>query len=449
MRNLISVFFLIIMSLSASAQVAERAEHAYRTDELIVRFARQAEKSNRGNLIAKAGAKAIKREFGDRYAIVDVSEATLEQVLKTLRSDPAIEAVERNYIGRGGYEPVDRLFPSQWHLKQNNHVDINATQAWDRTRGNPGIRVAIVDSGVKPDHPEFAGRLFVNRAESANGLDDDGNGLVDDINGWDFVDSDGNPDDAHGHGTWVTSVFGANAGDGFGVVGVDHFAEILPLKILNAENEGMLSDLIEAIDYAVAQGADIINLSLVDFPRSEMLGDALDRADSQGSIIVACAGNSGPDSADLQYPSAHPAVITVGATQANDEIAHFSSTGQSVDLVAPGQSILAADHQEPFEPDVASSVSGCSLATPIVAGVVSLLLAEDPELTRDEIMEILAISAVDLGEPGWDKTYGWGRIDAAAALRHVFGAPVALPPMNGMVSGDSEPVIRVPVDPQR
>ena len=417
-KTLAAMALVAMVGLGPVATATESAPA--RSGEVLVRFAPGVSAADRLSIALDAGATKIKRQFAKRHALLAVPTDAEASVIAALSKNVRVELAERNHIGEAGYTPGDPLFGSQWHLEQNADYDINATAAWDISRGNPAILVAVLDSGILSDQPEFAGRIFTNPNESANGVDDDGNGLVDDISGWDYATQEGNGDpdpyDEHGHGSWVASVFGANTDHQFGIVGLDHFARILPIRVLGADNRGSTADLVAGLYYAVEQGARVINLSLINFPKQDILRDALDYADGAGSILVACAGNGGADTADYQYPGSHPRTISVGATRSNDELASFSSTGQTVDLVAPGEGILAADHQQPYEPDVADSVSGCSLATPIVSGIISLMLSIDPELNRDSALELLKQSAVDLGDPGFDHKFGWGRVDAAAAL---------------------------------
>ena len=390
--------------------------------ELVVRFAPGVDASEAQTIAADAGASALLPRYAPRHWLAETSldPDDMQAVLQELLLNPDVEMVSFNHLGDGGYVPADTLFASQWHLEQDSDADINATAAWDLTRGSAEVLVAVLDSGILYDQPEFGGRVATNPLEASNGLDDDGNGLVDDIQGWDFVGvsgiDDNDPTDEHGHGTWVTSALAANADD-HGVAGVDHAARILPLRVLDSANRGTVADLIDAIYYAADAGADIINMSLVNYPASSMLGDALSAAAATGSILVACAGNGGDGTADTQYPGAHASTLSVGSTDRSDGLAWFSSTGSTVTFSAPGDSILVADHIPPYEEDEGSVQAGCSLATPITAGVVSLMIALQPGLTQAEIEMLLAESALDLGPAGWDPGYGWGRIDAMSALR--------------------------------
>ena len=405
-----------VLLLSCSSLAANESPDA--NDEVLIRL-HDRTKASQPELVAQiAGASNARRRYADGHFTLRLptDPNTRAAVLDNLRRDPHVAELSVNGMGQGGYVPSDTLYGDQWHLETADGVDINAPEAWETARGDEGVIIAVLDSGILLDQPEFTGRIAVNELETLNGVDDDGNGLVDDISGWDFTTDDNDPTDEHGHGTWVTSVLAANADGEFGVVGVDHRSRILPIRVLDADNRGSLADLVDGIHYAIDAGARVINLSLIDYPYSSLLDAALNRAEEAGVTVVACAGNAGADTANSSYPGAHPATISVGATDHADNLAWFSSTGSSVTFTAPGEQIAAADHLPPYEPDVAVLRSGCSLATPIVSGIVGLVESVSPGLRRTEMEALLAASAIDLGAPGWDPEFGWGRVDAAAAM---------------------------------
>jgi subtilisin family serine protease len=358
---------------------------------------------------------AVGEEAGLRsVALPEMTRTFLDQVA-TL---PHVLGAEPHFRGSGGYEPGDPLVDRQWYLDNANGADIGAKKAWSLTRGSSDVTIAVIDSGLLLDHPEFEGRLAVNAAEyPPNGQDDDGNGLVDDYQGWDFFEGDGEPQDEHGHGTWTTSVLAANAGNDFGIAGIDHASRLLILRVLGPDNGGTMADLIDALTYVSQRDdVDLVNLSLVRFPASALLGTAIERAAEQ-SILVACAGNDGPGTADTMYPGGHPATISVGSTDTYDGLASFSSTGTTLSLVAPGLGIEVVEIASPYQSDASRSVSGCSFAVPIVTGIAALLHAYDRGLDRLQVETYLAGSAQDLGDPGWDPEYGWGRVSAQRALK--------------------------------
>jgi subtilisin family serine protease len=325
-----------------------------------------------------------------------------------LGAEPGIESVEPNAIGRGGFVPDDPGFPAQWHLANSGQggglagADIDASAAWDVTRGSEAIVVAILDTGADFSDPDLAGRL---------------------LPGADLVNGDADASADHPHGEQVTRLFGANADNGAQVAGVDHFARILPVKVLDEDNLGTTVDLAAGLVWAADQGAHVISMSLIDYPASSpTLQTALQYARDAGAVLVACAGNGGPGDADVSGPGAYPETISVGWTDATDSLGvasgDSSATGLALDVVAPGAALAWALNTG----GSAFLFSGCSAATPVVAGVVSLLLSVDPALSHDEVAQILAASAEDqVGPPiqdvpGRDDFYGDGRVNAAAAL---------------------------------
>lgn len=333
---------------------------------------------------------------------------------------PAVATIEPDLRGRGGFVPDDPGFPMQWHLANTGQTgglagaDIDAPAAWEVTRGSDAVVVAILDTGADLASPELAGRL---------------------LPGIDLVNGDDDPSADHPHGVRVTALFGANADDGIGVAGVDHRARILPVKVLDASNAGFTSDLAAGLVWAADQGAHVIAMSLIDYPaNSSTLRAALQYARAAGAVLVACAGNRGAGNADVSGPGAYPETISVGWTDANDALGgagnDASATGAALDLVAPGVALVWS-----LSPGgAASTFSGCSAATPVVAGIASLLLAVDPALGHEGVAERLFASAEDevgppgLDLPGWDDAFGHGRANAAAALALVPEPEAAAPP---------------------
>ncbi|MFN7963105.1 MAG: S8 family serine peptidase [Thermoanaerobaculia bacterium] len=204
------------------------------------------------------------------------------------------------------------------------------------------------------------------------------------------------------------------------MAGIDHRAKILQLRVLNSVNSGDMDWLMDALYYVAQRNdVDIVNMSLINFAPTPMLADALSAA-ADHSILVACAGNSGPGTADDRYPAAHPAVIAVSWTTATDTLATGASTGLSVDISAPGMDLSVAHASPPFLPSQFDVVRGCSIATPLVTGIGGLVKSIYPGLNRGRFLQILAASAQDLGPPGWDPEFGWGRVNAARALDYTI-----------------------------
>ncbi len=269
----------------------------------------------------------------------------------------------------------------------------------------------MLDTGIDSDHAEFQGRVLL---------------------GFDFVNEDSDPESDHPHGAVVTGILAANADNSFAVAGIDHSAKILPVKVLGSANLGTLADLIEGLTYAADQGADVISMSLIDYPVGvSFLEDALQYARDSGAILIACAGNDGIGDADVSGPGASPLTISVGTTTDTDARASFSGTGKALDVVAPGMNITTIAYNTAV--DTSSVFSGCSAATPIVAGITSLLLSQYPWLTHDQVWTILTQTAEDLvgppneDTPGRDDFFGHGRVNLHSAL--LAGPPVSVPVM--------------------
>lgn len=356
--------------------------------------------------------------------------------------------------------PNDSLFQYQWPLKNTggqlcqgctvNKVgaDMHMEQAWDITTGDSSIIVAILDTGCKWRLPDFAGRIWINKGEiEGNGIDDDGNGFVDDVRGWDFHDNDNDPDDSDGHGTSVTSVIGSATNNTHGFAGVDWKCKLMILRDGRGDS-GQLINSAKAIRYAIKMKARVINISRGDTGAvlSAEYIDAVAAAIQAGIVVVAGSANNGVEK--ISVNAQLPGVLAVGSTGPDDRRAKGLNPGSSksnygdrLDLVAPGDYIPALDitAADPYN----QLLSGTSYATPHVAGVVALLLAQDPRRTPAQIRDILCSSADDLvgdpleDTPGRDKYYGYGRVNAFRALSQV-GAIRPWPPsfrqrMNGQI----------------
>jgi subtilisin family serine protease len=325
----------------------------------------------------------------------------------------------------------------QWALKRIGFTPRGAgPSAWDlATAAIHPVVVAVIDSGLDYFHPDLhRDSVWRNPGEAPNGRDDDGNGYVDDLIGWNFVQDTNNPWDDAGHGTHVAGIIGAATGNGEGIAGIHPRVRIMPLKVLDAAGRGRTPRLAEAIEYALKHGARIINLSLggEGISRTERL--ALDSAHRSGGLVVVAAGNIGGDTA--QYgPAGVPSSLTVAATDVEDRSVPFSNRGQAVKIAAPGVDVLSlrarrtdfnlfsGDPEYRPRAGIAGPqaryyrASGTSFAAPFVAGVAALLLSRTPSLTNVQVERMLLMSADDVGIPGWDQFTGAGRLNAVKALQ--------------------------------
>jgi subtilisin family serine protease len=334
--------------------------------------------------------------------------------------------------------PSDPDFNLQWALKNDgtfslspatSGADISMEQAWEIEQGDSSIVVAVIDTGNKMDHPDFDGRLWTNYNEiPGNDLDDDGNGFVDDVQGWDFAYTDNIPADDMGHGTNVAGIIGLSANNGVGLSGVDWNCKLMILKGLNAGNVGYYSWWASAIYYAIDNGARVINMSLAGNTSSGILQGAITEAVNNGVTVVASMGNS--NTSTKRYPAGCNGVIAVGATDPDDSrsqpffwgASSGSNYGTHISVVAPGNFIYGADFLS--DTNYTSYWGGTSQAAPHVSGVASLLLAQDPGRSPSDIKLILEATAEDMvgsiseDVPGFDPFYGHGRINAFQALSY-------------------------------
>ncbi|WP_309238145.1 S8 family serine peptidase [Actinoplanes aureus] len=278
---------------------------------------------------------------------------------------------------------------SQWDL-----VKIGATRAWGVSTG-AGVTVAVIDTGVDGAHPDLRGKVLA---------------------GYDTIgDVAGGDSDENGHGTHVAGTIAALTGNGVGVSGVAPGARILPVKALGADGSGWMSDTAEGIVWAADHGAQVINMSLGTADQMGAVTAAVAYARSKGVTVVAAAGNERTKGSPVSYPAADPGVIAVAATDAADRYAYYSTAGAYVDLAAPG-SVILNTFPTSLERRGYGTMSGTSMAAPHVAAAAALVKAYRPAATPDQIEQTLERSAVDLGARGFDRDYGYGRLDAAAAL---------------------------------
>ncbi len=315
---------------------------------------------------------------------------------KELNENPLVEYAEPNYIVHADVLPNDPRFTNGdlWGLHNTGQsggtadADIDAPEAWDIQTGSIATIVAVIDTGVDWGHEDLSANIWFNPGEVPNdGIDNDGNGFVDDIRGWDFINNDNDPMDDAGHGSHVAGTIGADGNNGIGVVGVNWDVSIMPLKFLGSNGGGNTADALQAILYAGANGAHLTNNSWGGGGFSQALKDAIEL---NPILFVAAAGNDGID-IDIgpHYPSSYDSanVLSVASTDRNDGMSGFSNFGlMSVDLGAPGSSILSSVPGDSY-----SVFNGTSMATPHVAGAAALLLSQGP-MDHQELKTKIALS---------------------------------------------------------
>lgn len=289
--------------------------------------------------------------------------------------------------------------------------DVQALDAWDVITGSPEIVIAVVDSGIKLDHPEFVGRLAP---------------------GYDFIDNDDQPNDESGHGTHVAGVIAAGLDNKQGLAGVCPNCRLMPVRVLNDRNLGSWSQLAKGILFAVDNGARVINLSLGSSISSETLSVSIEYAVERGVVVIAAAGNYGSDKPF--YPAASVGVIAVGATTIDGERWSKSDFGSYIDLTAPGDLIYSTYNKLDNLYHGYTYMSGTSMAAPFVSGVAGLLISMEPKLTAAEVTAALEKGADDFGPTGWDADYGHGRVNAYTSLTSLVQGSVG----PGDTDGDDE-----------
>ncbi len=362
---------------------------------------------------------------------------TVPEAVERLRTDPRVEYAEPNHRIRFLNVPNDPRFDECWGLDNTGQTggtadaDIDAVEAWDISIGSWDVVVAVLDTGVDYTHPDLDINMWTNEDEIANnGVDDDGNGYIDDVIGWDFEHENNDPMDDYSHGTHCAGTIGAVGHNNLGVAGVSWRVTIMPLRIIgDQELDAYCLDAAEAIHYAVDNGAHVMSCSWWTIEHyNQTLEEAVQYSEQQGVILVAAAGNDSRDDDDPGYshwPSEWPYdnIIAVAATNHDDGRASFSNWGPiSVDVGAPGEDVLSTI----WPGHGYDTMSGTSMAAPHVAGTVALMLSIRPELTVAEVKQFL-FNTIDPIPDLQGLTVTGGRINAFTALQAISGIP--LPPV--------------------
>ena len=395
-------------------------------------------------VMARFAVREIKRTFPTktqaplRAAVTDLSKiysihlapgSDADLLVNQLRTDPAVEYAERVYPDYIDVTPNDPRYPQQIHYDL-----LQAEAAWDIEQGSSNVILAIIDTGVDWVHEDLAANIWTNPGETAgDGVDNDGNGYIDDVRGWDFVDvpldwdedsqpypgedgrdADNDPSDFDGHGTHCSGIAAAVTDNSTGVAGTGWYTTIMPVRVgyTTATNDGSIPWGYNGIVYAVDNGADIVSLSWGSGGFSNFEEDIINYAWDNGVIVIAAAGNDAAN--DLHFPAAYEHAVAVAATQTvSDNLASFSNFGTWVDIFAPGSSILST-----FPGNTYVSIGGTSMSTPMVAGGVALLLNQFPDETSHEILIRLTANAdnIDASNPDFVGQLGYGRMNLYQAL---------------------------------
>ncbi|MFP4380136.1 MAG: S8 family serine peptidase [Candidatus Sumerlaeia bacterium] len=408
--------------------MAERLAPPHAPDMVIVRFADNAGQSVRAAAHSRVGGTVVHR-FGRIPAEVVQLEAgaSLAQAVRAYESLPGVAYAEPNYRVQLHGMPDDPAFGTLWGMHntgQNNAIadtDINAPEAWNLATGSDEVIVAIIDSGIDYTHEDLAANMWTNEAEAngTEGVDDDGNGIVDDIHGASWVyaigePTSGDPMDLHGHGTHTGGTVGAVGNNGVGIAGVCWNVRLMAVQVINQAGSGYSADIVAGIEYAIDQGAHISNNSYGTSFRSAIIEEAVAHAGAAGMLFVASAGNN---SYDIDVIPAYPAcfdgghIISVGSIEPDNTLSDFSNWGlQNVDIAAPGRDIISCRTGGGY-----TSNYGTSMAAPHVAGAAALIKSARPDATALQIRQWIMDNTRSV--PAWSgKSVSGGRLDAEAAL---------------------------------
>ena len=407
------------------------SEEDFVDDEILVKFKPGVGKDKIGKINSKHGSLVrYTSPYSGTKRIGIPKDKTVPEMVKLYQVEDAVEYAKPNYICRASFVPNDPLYSLQWHFPL-----INMPSAWNiQSSGDSDIVVAVLDTGVAyEDYVEFVpgpGRS-IRSITYAQAPDLAGTCFV---AGYDFINDDAHPNDDDAHGTHVTGTIVQTTDNNYGVAGMAFGTSIMPVKVLGKGGSGTDLSLADGICYAADKGAHVISMSLgfgsgLTQEQIPDVTEAVAYAYDKGVILVASSGNEGVGVVSL--PAAYPQVIAVGAVHSGDERASYSQYGEALEVVAPGgdgndrdgdgymDGVLQQTFSEgdPTNWDYYWFYTGTSMAAPHVSGLIALLLAQDSVRTQDEIRQILHTTSVDLGDPDWDEEYGYGRIDAYAALQ--------------------------------
>ncbi|TAL70397.1 MAG: hypothetical protein EPN82_01945 [Bacteroidetes bacterium] len=405
----------------------------------------------------------------NKYITINISgDNDSKKIISEIKKYDEVDIVEPNYIyhiEKSDDEPNDALYKDQWALKI-----INASKAWKKASGK-GIIIGIIDTGIDYLHPDLVNQLYINSKEDINqdgkfepwsseetrngitgdfnNIDDDNDGFIDDVIGYDFVDQsfgnvgdyiepDPNPYDENSHGTTVAGVIAAQRNNSIGITGLAYDSKLLTVRAMDATGNGESDDIANAIVYAALMGAKVLNFSFGEANPSTIMHDAIKFAYSLGCVMAASSGNN--NWSFPHYPSDFEEVISVGAVSDNGKKSSVSNYGSRLDLTAPGSQIMTTTPGGNYQ-----KKSGTSYAAPHVSAGSALLLEIDPTLNPQDIKGILMASADDAGESGWDIYYGAGILDVGRAVNTIGRTSllISYPVNDSYINKDKTPVVPV------
>lgn len=404
---LISMIILLSIPCQSLANKIESVFPDMVPGQYIVQLKKTSKISQLTKQFAEMPIKNRFQAFGKSYLVLDAPKIQLSSsVIQQVRKNSDVEVVEPNFIYRTLKTPNDEFYEKLWGLKNIGQTDkngvvgipgkdIGAEEAWDVTTGSGNMVVAVVDTGVDYNHPDLKDNIWSNLAElnGKPGVDDDNNGFVDDIHGWNFDERSNNPMDSHSHGTHCAGTIGAKGNNQIGVAGVIWNVKIMPIRVLDANGSGSLENAVKGLDYAVKMGAKIISNSWGSPNFSEILKQGVQSTFDAGALFVAAAGNDGTNNDEYgTYPSSYsiPNILAVGALNNQGELAYFSNFGKrKVHVAAPGFDIYSTTPGASY-----GSKSGTSMATPHTAGIAALVWDREPNLNAIDVKTRLIRTSV-------------------------------------------------------
>ncbi|MEW6207796.1 MAG: S8 family serine peptidase [Acidobacteriota bacterium] len=381
---------------------SDRERETFVRGRLLIGVRPQIAKKSARRLFADFGARRSTEIRGTQVYIVDLPEGVSEESYIDIYSSlPEVEFVELDQLhSPDEMIPNDPSFQSQWHLPK-----VSAPAAWSLTTGSNAVKIAILDTGVDPYHPDLSSKL---------------------VPGWNIFNNTPDTRDVYGHGTKVAGVAAASTNNATGVASVGWNCLIMPIRVSDTKGYATTSAIANGLVWAADHGARVANISYK-VTTSSTVTNSAKYFYGKGGVIAVSAGN------DATFDSApdNPYVLTVSGTASDDSLASFSTRGNNIDLSAPAVSVLTTTSGGGYGP-----ASGTSFSAPLVAGAAGLLLSMDASLSAQKVRDILCQAADDRGPSGWDSSYGWGRLNVDQAVRRSTGSPPPPPP-----PGDTTPPV--------
>lgn len=404
---LFTIAFIFSIVVAVDGRAADSVDAIeFVPGELLVKLAVPSESGEIKAIRARVGASRLRTLLNGDTELWKVPVGSEKALCWLLGRERSIRWAEPNYRCHiFSAVPDDPLFGNQW-----GHTRILSTAAWDTETGSDQIVIAVLDTGIDTGHPDLAAKI---------------------VAGFDFVDDDADPTDLHGHGTHVSGIAAGVTDNGVGIAGMSWGARVMPVRVLDEDGGGSFDDIIDGITWAVNHGADILNLSLGGTNYSQALQDAVNAAHAAGRLVIAAMGNY-RNSNPANYPAACANVFAVAATERYDNYTSFSQYGAHCDIAAPGGEMSWYHDPDGIYstlPTYACTMSasgylnsydyerGTSQAAPFVSGLAALVWSAAPGLSPDGVQGIIENTATDRGPAGWDQDYGWGLINAEAALQ--------------------------------